>query len=300
MNNGRKTGAEAITLSQRLGGSVLPAGARGLLARYPHWDIYAGVTVFLGILGFAFLGPLLYQGSPLAVDPLHLLEAPSARFPLGTDALGRDQLARLMHGARTSISVGIPASLLTLVVGVAFGMTAAMAGGLVDRAMMRLLDALLAVPNLVVLIFFAAVVPLSTPSLILLLGLTSWPGLARIVRNETLAYREKDFVLAARQFGAGGFYLARVHVLRAMLPILVVYATFMLADSILALAGLSFLGLGVQPPYPSLGGLLQDGLELIYINPWWLYVPPGLIVFAALVSINLVGQGLLERLEGRR
>jgi peptide/nickel transport system permease protein len=178
-----------------------------------------------------------------------------------------------------------------------------MASGLspvwLDRVFMRILDAILALPTLILMIFFAAIVPLSPLSLILLLGLLSWPGLARIVRNEVLAYKERDYVLAARQYGAGTGYLARTHLLRSMFPIVIVNATFTVADLILTLAGLSFLGLGIQPPQPSWGGLLGNGSNLAITGSWWLILFPGLAILLAILSMNLVGQGLLNRLEGR-
>ena len=160
---------------------------------------------------------------------------------------------------------------------------------------MRLLDALLAIPTLVLMIFFSALIPLTIANLILLLGLVSWPGLARLVRNEALAHSQTDYVRAARQFGGGSFYIARVHILRAIVPMLVVNATFLVADLILALSGLSFLGLGIQPPHSSWGGLLNQGAQLALVGPWWLIVFPGLTIFLAILAMNLLGQGLLAR-----
>jgi peptide/nickel transport system permease protein len=134
----------------------------------------------------------------------------------------------------------------------------------------------------------------------LLLGFISWPALARLVRNETMAQKNRDFVLATEQLGASQIYIARVHLLRVMAPILVVNGTFMVGDSILSLSALSFLGLGVQPPYESWGSLLEQGLDLIALNPWWLILPPGLLVFGSLLSASLTGQGLLARFGGTR
>ena len=161
--------------------------------------------------------------------------------------------------------------------------------------MMRLLDAVLALPSLIVLIFFAALVTPSNVSLVFLLGFISWPGLARLVRNEVLAQRGRDFVLAAQQAGAGRFYVARVHLLRVMAPVLVVNGTFLVGDSIFALSALSFLGLGVQPPQVSWGSLMQAALDIIALAPWWLIVPPGLLIFASLLAASLTGRGLVRR-----
>ena len=269
------------------------------VGQYSHPMTWTGLTIFVLLLLFSWGGPWVYPADPLAIHANHILLAPSWRFPLGTDNLGRNMLARMMAGGRVTLEVGLLGSFIALFMGVLYGMSAALSPRWLDKVLMRLLDALLALPGLVLMIFFAALVPLNALSLVLVLGFLSWPGLARIVRNEALAYKERDYVLAARQFGAGTFYIARTHLMRSMLPILIVNATFMVADLILALSGLSFLGLGIQPPHPSWGGVLNDGLQLVIIGPWWLIVFPGLAIFLAIVAMNVLGQGLLARLEGR-
>lgn len=284
----------APSVTARLSGAL-----RRWYTQYHHPLSWTGFVIFAALLAFSWLGPLVYHSSPFAIHALHTLSAPSARFPFGTDNLGRDMLARMMAGGQATLQVGLLGSLLAMTAGIVYGMLSAMSPGWLDKSLMRLLDAILAMPTLVLMIFFAAIIPLDTLSLVLLLGLVSWPGLARIVRNEALAYRERDYILAARQFGAGRFYIARAHMLRAMLPILIVNATFMVADVILALAGLSFLGLGIQPPRASWGGLLNEGVQQVFLGAWWLIVYPGLAIFAAIVAMNLIGQGLLARLEGR-
>ena len=141
--------------------------------------------------------------------------------------------------------------------------------------------------------------PLNPATLIGRIGRVAWPPLARLVRNETIAQRQRDFVLASRQYGGGFFHIARVHLLRVMGPLLVVNATFLVADAVLVLSALSFLGLGVQPPQTSWGQLLESGLQLIDLDPWWLILPPGLAIFAALLCASLIGQGLLARSRSR-
>ncbi len=279
---------------------------RGVAVR-GRWSAVVGDISSLSLLGgalftalglFSWVGPLLYRHSDLAIHAHHILKAPDARFPLGTDALGRDVLARLMRGGQTTLAISLGATLIGLLGGLLYGMTSGMGPSWLDRTLMRLLDAVLAIPTLVMMIFFAAIVPLGPISLTLLLGLVSWPGLARVVRNEALAARGRDYVRAARQFGAGPLYIARVHLLRAMLPLIVVNATFLMADMILGLSGLSFLGLGIQPPHASWGGLLNSGAGLAVIGSWWLIVFPGLAIFLAILAMNMVGQGLLARREG--
>jgi peptide/nickel transport system permease protein len=270
------------------------------LGRYLGWltgdaTLAAGVIIGGLILLIGFVAPFLYPVDPFAINPAHSLQGPSAAFPLGTDELGRDELALLLSGGFATLVVALPAALLAFVVGVAYGMAAGLAPAWIDRLMMRLLDAFLALPSLIVLIFFASLTVLNDTNLIMLLGFISWPSLARLVRNEAIAQRGRDFVLSAEQMGAGRFYVARVHLLRIMAPVLVVNGTFMVGDSIFALSALSFLGLGVQPPKVSWGSLLENALDIIALNPWWLIVPPGLMIFGSLLAASLTGQGLLRR-----
>jgi len=262
--------------------------------------LVTGLALSLVILFIGFAAPFLYGANPFAIHPAHALEAPSLAFPLGTDELGRDALALLLSGGLATLAVALPAAALSFVVGLAYGLASGLAPVWADRLMMRLLDALLALPGLIILIFFAALVTLNDTSLILLLGLISWPGLARLVRNETLAQRGRDFILASEQLGAGRFYIARVHLLRVMAPVLVVNGTFMVGDSIFALSALSFLGLGVQPPQVSWGSLLESALDIIALDPWWLILPPGMLVFGSLLAASLTGRGLLLLWGGTR
>jgi peptide/nickel transport system permease protein len=257
--------------------------------------VLAGVILVLG-----FVAPFLYPVDPFALHPEHALQAPSLGFPLGTDELGRDNLALVLWGGLTTLVVALPAAVLAFGVGLGYGLVSGLAPGWVDKVLMRLLDVVLALPSLIVLLFFAALVPQTNTNLILLLGLISWPPLARLVRNEVLAQRGRDFVLAAEQSGAGRLYIAGVHLLRVIAPILVVNGTFMVGDAILAISALSFLGLGVQPPQESWGSLLEKALDIIALNPWWLIVPPGLLVFGALLAASLTGQGLLRAWGGAK
>ncbi len=274
--------------------------ARGMAAIGDNMAMSLGILLAVFVLLFSFAGGLLYHVDPYAIHGNAIFQAPSAARLLGTDQIGRDEMARLIAGGKSTLIVSLPAALLTIIVGAVYGMAAALGPGWFDKALMRVLDAILALPGIVILIFFAALIPLNNFSLILLLGLTSWPGLARIIRNEAIAQRNRDFVMATRQMGASTWYIARVHLLRVMAPILVVNGTLLVGDSILALSGLSFLGLGVQPPYPSWGGLLQSGLDLIELNPYWLIIPAGFLVFASMLSASLIGNALVAGWGGRR
>lgn len=270
------------------------------LARAFRWSsslatLAAGFTLAGFVLCLSFVGPFLYGVDPFAIDPDHALQSPSLAFPLGTDALGRDGMALLFSGGFATLAVSLPAAALAFLLGASYGLLSGLGPPWLDRLMMRLLDAILALPSLIVLLFFASLVTLGDGSLILLLGCISWPALARLVRNETLAQKSREFVLASEQFGASKFYVARRHLLRVMAPILVVNATFMVGDTIFALSALSFLGLGVQPPQVSWGSLLETGLDIIALNPWWMILPPGIAIFSALLAASLIGQGLLGR-----
>jgi peptide/nickel transport system permease protein len=267
---------------------------------YERGTLLTGLSLGVFVLFIGFIAPFIYPVDPFAIHPAHTLEPPSWAFPLGTDPLGRDELALLLSGGLATLVVSIPASMLAFAVGVAYGLASGLGPAWLDRVLMRLLDAVLALPSLIILLFFASLVELDNLSLILLLGLVNWPSLARLVRNEVRAQKGRDFILAAEQFGAGRFYVARVHLLRVMAPILVVNGTFMVGDTIFALSSLSFLGLGVQPPQVSWGSLLETGLDIIALNPWWMILPPGLVVFAALLAAALTGQGLLARWGNRK
>ncbi len=282
-----------------------PAMPTAFVSRALAWvsargSLTAGLVLSALILFVGLIAPFLYPPDPFAIHPDHALQGPSLMFPFGTDELGRDGLALLLSGGLATLVVSLPAAALAFITGVAYGLASGLAPAWVDRIMMRLLDAILALPSLIILIFFASLVTLDNSSLILLLGFISWPSLARLVRNETIAQKNRDFVLATQQLGAGRFYIARVHLLRVMAPILVVNGTFMVGDAVFALSALSFLGLGVQPPRVSWGSLLESSLDIIALDPWWLILPPGIMVFAALLAASLTGQGLLARWGNNR
>ena len=287
---GIATGRGRRALSLRLG--TLP----GWVARQPV-GIFAGAVLLLAVLLFTFPGALIYGGSPYLVDPIHQTLAPSSHLLLGTDQLGRDELARLITGGQASLYIGFAASFVAIVLGMVYGLGAGLGPKVADTVLMRLLDALLAIPTVVILIFLSSLYKLDNMILILLLGLTSWPRTARVVRNETFAARSRDFVAASRQFGAGTLWIARAHIMRIILPVLMVNLVFLVADNIIALSFLSFLGLGVQPPTPSWGNLLYDGLQNIFTNAWWLIYPAGAMVFLTVVAVNLIGEGVVTRME---
>lgn len=266
------------------------------LGRLPS-QLLLGAVLLGAIVLVTFVGGLVYRANPLALNPVVGLTPPSAQAVLGTDQLGRDELARVIAGGQDSLIVGFAASFVAVAVGLLYGLSAGLGPKLADSVLMRVLDALLSVPTLVILIFLASLFKMSDPVLILLLGFTSWPRPARVIRNETFATRGRDFVTASRQFGARPLWVARTHILRMILPILVVNFVFLVADNILALSFLSFLGLGVQPPTPTWGNLLTDGLQNIFANSWWLIYPPGLMIFLSVIAVNAIGEGVVMAME---
>jgi peptide/nickel transport system permease protein len=239
---------------------------------------------------------VLGRGDPAALDIAHPLVPPSPAHWLGTDDLGRDELTRLLRAGWETLSVSLPAAGLAWGLGVFYGLLAGLSPWWIDRALMRLLDAVLALPALLILLCGAALLPLSRPMLVLLIGAVSWPSLARLVRTETIAARTRPYVLAARQLGAGPAYIARRHLLPGMSRLLAVQASFLVGDAILALSSLSFLGLGAPPPAANWGEMLQAGLGLVDLGAWWLILPPGLLIVASLAISAALGRLWLDRL----
>lgn len=220
--------------------------------------------------------------------------APSAAHPFGTDGLGRDVLSQVLYGARVSLALAVAAVVLALLLGTLYGATAAVAGGWVDRWMMRLLDVAMSIPRLLLLLvvtaFFGAL-PLS--ALIVLLGTTGWFDVARLVRGEVQSLKHRDFVLAARATGVPVWRIMKRHLFPHLVPILVVSATLNVAGTIGLEAGLSYLGLGVQPPVPSLGTIINDGAGVMDAQ-WWLTVFPGAAIVIAVLACHALGDSLRD------
>ena len=252
----------------------------------------AGIGIVAIVLLAALFGPLLYPASSIAID--HALmgspTAPSIAHPLGTDLLGRDELARAFSGARVSLTVGVTAMLIAISFGTLYGATSGAIGGRVDAVMMRVIDALLAFPSFFLIITVEALT--EKFALALIIGLLSWMSVARLVRGEVLSLRERDFVEAARALGAGPVRLIFRHLIPNALTPVVVAATLAIGDNILVEAGLSFLGLGVQPPTASWGNMLQDALTPDARNAPWLILAPGLLIVVTLLGFSLLGDGL--------
>ncbi len=242
--------------------------------------------------------------NPNAVDLEVVLEPPSLAHPMGTDGLGRDLAARVVHGARVSISVGLLTAAISLLVGLPLGAIAGYRGGLADSVVSRGVEAVLCVPALLLALALLAAGPawldrLSDPiRLALVLSLTGWTSATRYLRGEFLRLRESEMVQSARAAGAGHFRIAARHLLPSALAPVLVMASFSVGGAILLEAALSFLGLGVRPPTPTWGGLLQEARHRVD-TAWWLAVFPGLFLFLAVLGCNLLGEGLRDALDPR-
>lgn len=255
-------------------------------------------TAFLVALVLAGIAaPVVAPHDPLAQpDIVGLVHAPpSSEHPFGTDAYSRDVLSRVVYGARISLGIGVLATLLSVTLGTGYGLLAGYAGGWTDRLLMRVLDGLMAIPRvLLVLVLLGAAGRLPLTALIAVLGLTGWFHVARLVRAETLVARELDYIVAARALGASGWRIATRHVLPNVATPAVVAAVLGFANVIVLEAGLSYLGLGVQPPTPSWGSIMYEGTEYLR-RAWWVALFPGLALFATVLAVNNVAETLRAR-----
>ncbi|HLJ60174.1 MAG TPA: ABC transporter permease [bacterium] len=256
------------------------------------------VVVALAIAA-ALGAPYIAPGNPVRGDLSDALLPPSPAHWFGTDDLGRDEVARLIYGARVSLVAGMISVGIAAAVGVPLGLAAGFAGGLPDEAIMRAVDAILAFPALVLALAISAALGPGLVSSMLAIGFVTIPAFARLTRGQVLAIRHLDFVESARAVGAGALRLLVGHVLPNALSPLVVQASLSVAFAILTEAGLSFLGLGVQPPIPSWGSMLLTGKNYLTTAPW-LSLVPGAAIFLTVVSFNLLGDALDDALDPRR
>ncbi|WP_052303437.1 ABC transporter permease [Solidesulfovibrio fructosivorans] len=260
--------------------------------------LWAGLLLVGGISLASLAAPYVTPYDPLSLNVDAILTPPGPTHPLGTDALGRDVLSRLLYGGRVSLWVGFVAVGLSVSIGLALGLCAGYFGGLVDEVIMRGVDVMLCFPSFFLIL---AVIAFLNPSLInimVVIGLTSWMGVARLVRAETLTLRGREFVLAAKVSGMRAPAILFFHILpNAAAPVLV-SATLGVAGAILTESSLSFLGLGVQPPMPSWGNMLMEGKEVLEVAPW-LSIFPGLAILLTVLGYNLIGESLRDILDPR-
>ena len=258
-----------------------------------------GLVILVGLIFTAVFAPQLAPYPPNEIMAT-MDDRPSAEHRLGLDMVGRDVLSRVIHASRISLSVGVVAVTIYVVIGTALGSIAGFYGGKVDIVLTRLADMFLSFPQIMLILVIVSFVGPSIWNIMVVLGLLGWPPIFRIVRGQFLTLREQDFVQAGRAMGARDFRLIFRHILpNSMGPILVA-ATFGTATAILTEASLSFLGLGVQPPQASWGNLLINAQSITVIESMpWLWVPPGAMIFVSVLAINFVGDGLRDALDPR-
>ncbi len=258
-----------------------------------------GLGVIVLMVLFCFVGPLIYHTNQVQVNLSQVTHPPSSSHLLGTDDLGYDVLGRLMVGGQSSLEVGLAAAILASVFGTIYGAISGFIGGWIDGLMMRILDSLLALPSLLLVLVVASIVTPTIPVLIGVITLVAWLVPARLVRGETLSVRSRPYVEAGRIAGARPWRIVVRHVVPNVIGVVIVQTTLAVADAILLLAALGFLGLGPPPPATNWGAMLSNGLNYIYDGYWWLIYPAGLCIVLTVISFNFLGDALRDALEVR-
>jgi peptide/nickel transport system permease protein len=242
-----------------------------------------------------WLAPLLLHIDAYATDVAHAYAQPNGAHWLGTDGLGRDELARLLIGGRITLSVGIVAALVAMLIGTLYGSLSGYYGGWLDSILMRIVDVFLSVPTLFLLLFLAALFNGSVLTLMLVIGFTAWLGPSRLVRGEVLTLKERLYVEAARSVGAGDRRIIFRHVVPNAMGTIITTTTFMVATAMLAETALSYLGIGIRLPVPSWGNLLSSAQSDLFARAYWLILPPGLAILITVCAFNFVGDWLREK-----
>jgi peptide/nickel transport system permease protein len=266
---------------------------RAVLARFAtHPSAVIALAALIVLYVLSALAPLLATHDPIEILAQALVNHPPTRDLLfGTDFAGRDVFSRVLYGTRISLTIALLATFISVVVGIAYGATAGFVGGRLDAAMMRLVDAFLSIPRIVLLIAIGTLwAPLSITALILILGLTAWFGTSRLVRAEVLSLKEREMVAAARALGARDLAIVQRHVLPNVLSPVIVTATLGVAGVIVNEAALSYLGIGIPDPTPSLGNIIHDGTPFI-ATAWWVALFPGIVLVITALACNLAGDG---------
>jgi peptide/nickel transport system permease protein len=258
----------------------------------------SGAVMVILLALAALLAPVLSPFSPTDIDIDNILSPPGGRHLFGTDDLGRDVLARMLYGSRVSLSVGFVAVGISVLIGITIGSLAGYFGGKVDAVLMRFVDIMLTFPTLFLILAVIAIVGQSIYTIMVVIGVTSWMDVSRLVRAEFLTLKERDFVQSAKATGANHLRIIFRHILPNALSPVFVAATFGIAGAILVESGLSFLGLGIRPPMPSWGNILTTGKDYIEVA-WWLSLFPGLAILMTSLSYNLLGEGLRDALDPR-
>jgi peptide/nickel transport system permease protein len=278
---------------------------RGMFVR--AWEVFAenrlalaGIGFIIFILLFCFVGPHLYVTNQTNTDLSTYLCTPSGSHLLGCDDLGYDELGRLMVGGQTSLEVGLAAAVVSVLVGTLYGAISGFAGGIVDALMMRIVDAGLSLPSLMIIIVLSVIFHPTPTTIIFIIAVFYWFGVARLVRGETLALRNREYVQAVKVIGGRPLRSVLKHIVPNAIGTIIVQATFAVADAILTLSVLGFLTLGVAPPNTDWGSMLSQALNYIQGgNYWWLIYPPGVLIILTCISFNFIGDALRDAFETR-
>ena len=258
-----------------------------------------GVVILLFFVVFCFLGPYFYHANLIQVDLINSHDPPGAGHPLGTDANGFDILGELMKGGQDALEIGFFAAFVAITIGSLVGAVAGFAGGLIDSTLMRVVDVFLSIPFLFIVLILAVKYGATVLSLSLVIGAFSWQVPARLVRGEVLSIRERDFVAAARSAGSGSWRLIGRHLLPNALGVVIVNVTFQVADAILAVAYVGFLGFGLHYPNLDWGDMISDGVTYMQDGYWWLIYPVGVCIVLTVMSLNFIGDALRDSLDVR-
>jgi peptide/nickel transport system permease protein len=260
---------------------------------------FASLIVISILVILALFAPYISPYDPFEINVNKILLPPSFEHPLGTDLLGRDVLSRMIYASRISLEVSLVAVGISIGIGVFLGSLAGYLGGLVDQIISRFIDIMLCFPTIFLILAVIAYLEPSILTIMIVIGATSWMGIARLVRAEIMSLKERDFVLIAKVYGAGTFRIIFKHLLPNALPPIMVSASLGLGQAILIESALSFLGIGVQPPIPSWGNILIEGKEALEVA-WWLSIFPGLAILITVLAFTLLGETLQEILNPKR
>jgi peptide/nickel transport system permease protein len=309
---GEREPAGALTVTGQAGadaGAVMPEGGEAF-RRDASWRMIlrafaenklalTGVIIVVAVVLFCYVGPLFWPTDQIHTNLLQVNQPPSAEHPLGTDDLGYDVLGRLMVGGQSSLLVGIAVALMATGFGVVYGVISGFFGGPTDAILMRVVDIVLAVPVVYLFIDLASEFKPTLPLLVVVLAFLSWLVPARLVRGETLSLRVREYVQAVRTMGGRSGRIIFRHLVPNTMGTITVNATFQVADAILTLAVLSYLGFSLPPPAATWGGMLQNGVNFLYDGYWWEIYPAGLMIVLTVVAFNFIGDGLRDSLDVR-
>jgi peptide/nickel transport system permease protein len=305
LTQGHAAVAEAEAAQIAAAGPLTATKPRGMLRR--GWEVFAenklalvGLGVVIFMLLFCFIGPLLYHTDQVHTDLQHSLCTPSGSHPLGCDPVGYDVLGRLMVGGQTSLEVGFAAAVVSVLFGTLYGAISGFVGGFVDSVLMRIVDAGLSIPYIMVIIILSVIFHPNPGIMIFIIASFYWLGVARLVRGETLSLRTREYVQAVKVIGGGRLRAVVRHIVPNAIGTIIVQGTFAVADSILTLAGLGFLGLGVNAPATDWGSMLNSGLQYMQGGGyWWLIYPAGFAIIITCIAFNFIGDALRDAFETR-